>query len=412
MKVWRVGQIGLGARGMTLLDKVLLCREDIKITYFCDIYDDYMERAVNLAKEKAGYGNIQTTNDYRKLIESPDVDVVIVTSSWQNHVPAAVYAMECGKQVCIEVGGAYALDDCWKLVDTYEKTGIHCMMLENCCFGREELMAMNMVRQGLFGKVVHCEGGYGHEQFGKAHLDNARHFRIHEYINRNCDNYPTHALGPIAKILDINRGNRMVKLTSFASGAWGLNEYARQNPDKVDEKYQSCSFKQGDIIKTMIQCAGGETICLTLDTTLPRPYCRFFTVRGTRGYYNEDTATVWLDSYNGWAKNQAENRIRKNVEEFRGEWDHPIWKKFTQEGVKGGHGGMDWLVIDAYFSALSEGKAPPIDTYDTASWMAITPLSEESILRGNAPVAIPDFTRGAWINRTDSKYTGFYNLDK
>ena len=166
-------------------------------------------------------------------------------SAWENHIPAAVYAMEHGKQVAIEVGGAYSVDDCWKLVDTYEKTGIHCMMLENCCYDRNEMMVMKMVREGLFGKIVHCEGGYRHDLRSEISLGKEiRHYRLRNFMNRNCENYPTHELGPIAKILDINRGNRMLSLTSVSSGAFGLNAYAEQN-EKVNPELKTFRFSTG-----------------------------------------------------------------------------------------------------------------------------------------------------------------------
>ncbi len=406
MEKFRVGQIGLGGRGMGHLSGIFCERDDVVVTYVCDVYEDRCAAAVKMVEERNGNTPKSTTN-YKEVCESPDVDVVIVTSAWENHVPACVYAMECGKQVATEVGGAYSIDDCWKLVNTYEKTGIHCMMLENCCYDRNEMMVMKMVREGLFGKIVHCEGGYQHDLRGEvSHGAENRHYRLRNYQNRCCENYPTHELGPIAKILDINRGNRMLKLVSMASGAWGLNAFAEAHDD-VDPALRSYPFKQGDVVKTLIQCAHGETICLTLDTTLPRYYNRNFTIRGTKGFFGETENMVYID---GKCVEFGHDNFN-NVAEYRKEWEHPVWKHFEEEGVKGGHGGMDWLVFDAYFTALRDGMVPPIDTYDTAAWMAITPLSEISIANGSMPVDVPDFTRGMWTHRTD-KNTGFYALDK
>jgi len=407
MTQWRVGLIGLGCRGMDHLRGILTEREDVYVSYVCDTYADRCAAAVQIVEEKNGHTPKSTVN-YKEVCESSDVDVVVVASAWENHIPTACYAMECGKQVCTEVGGAYSLDDCWKLVNTYEKTGIHCMLLENCCYDRNELMVLRMVREGLFGKIVHCEGGYQHDLRHEIVMgEENRHYRLRNYKNRNCENYPTHELGPIAKILDINRGNRMVKLTSMASGAWGLNAYARSR-EEVNPELQDYPFCQGDVVKTLIRCAHGETICLTLDTTLPRYYSRNFTVRGTKGFFSENESLVWLEDA---GDAEWDHSAFNNLDKYRPQWEHPIWKKFLEEGLKGGHGGMDWLVFDAYFTALNEGQVPPIDTYDAAAWMAITPLSEISIQNGSAPVDIPDFTRGAWTNRTDT-FTGFYQLDR
>ena len=251
MAEFRVGVIGLGGRGRGHIRHTLAGRDDVIVTAVCDVYEDRCLEMVDFCREKYGI-EIAHTADYRELIERDDVDVVCIFSAWENHIPAAVYAMRHGKQAAAEVGGAYSLDDCWELIRAYEETGIHCMFLENCCYNREEMMALNMVRQGLFGRVVHCEGGYQHDlrheiSFGAEN----RHYRLRNYQNRCCENYPTHELGPIAKVLDINRGNRMLSLSSMASGAFGLNDYAKKNSD-VNPEFKTYRFKQGDIVKTNI----------------------------------------------------------------------------------------------------------------------------------------------------------------
>ncbi len=407
MEQYRVGVIGLGGRGMGHIHGIMTERDDVIVTAVCDVYEDRIEKAQKLCKDKKDW-DVVGTKCYKELIERDDVDVVFVFSAWENHFPAAIYAMDHGKQVGIEVGGAYSLDDCWDLVRAYERTGIHCMMLENCCYDRNEMMVMRMVREGIFGRIVHCEGGYQHDLRDEIALGaERRHYRLRNYQNRNCENYPTHELGPIAKILDINRGNRMVCLSAMASGSFGLNDFAKKNPDKVNPDLQTYAFAQGDVVKTNIKCANGELITLTLDTTLPRNYSRNFTVRGTNGYFSENCDGVFLEGVNDdWS-----HGFYGNTKEYREKYEHPVWHKFEVEGVKGGHGGMDWLVFDAFFEALHTGDVPPIDTYDTAAWAAITPLSEISIRNNGAPVDIPDFTRGAWTNRTDKNH-GFYALDK
>lgn len=400
----KVGVIGLGERGYSTLMGVLCDMDSIRITYVCDRYEDRAVRGQQGVLEKKGYAPKYTT-DYRALIEDSDVEAVVIASAWENHVPATVAAMRAGKYVGCEVGGAYTIDDCWELIRAYEDTGRHCMMLENCCFGRDELMVLNMVRQGLFGKVAACEGGYHHDlRYEITHGEEKRHYRLHNYKNRNCENYPTHELGPIAKVLNINRGNRMLSLTSMSSGAWGLNEYANGHED-VKPELRTALFAQGDIIKTNIKCTGGELITLTLDTSLPRHYSRGFTVRGTKGSYTELTKAVFLDSLG-----ESGNKIYENLDEYREKWEHPIWQRYLKEGVKGGHDGMDWLVYSAFFEGILNNRQPTVDTYDMASWMAITPLSEASIAGGGRPMDIPDFTRGQWLIRTDCN-DGLYSLD-
>ncbi len=404
--VFRVGVIGLGMRGMMHIKDILTERDDVTVSAVCDLYDDRMTEAAAFCCEKKGW-SVVVVKDYRELIERDDVDVVCVFSAWENHIPAAVYAMEHGKQVCIEVGGAYSVEDCFELAETYERTGIHCMMLENCCYDRNEMMILRMVRAGMFGRIVHCEGGYCHDLRDEiARGEELRHYRLRNYKSRCGENYPTHELGSIAKILGINRGNRMVSLTSVSSGAFGINDYAKKHED-IDPSLREYPFAQGDIIKTNIICEGGELITLTLDTTLPRNYSRRFTVRGTNGMFSEEANGIFLDdgTFDHFSRD-----FYGNVEKYRNEWEHPVWRRFEEDGVRGGHGGMDWLVFDAYFEALKNGDVPPIDTYDTAAWMAITPLSEISVKNNGAPIEIPDFTKGKWKHREDVN-KGFYSLD-
>ena len=299
--------------------------------------------------------------------------------------------------MAMEVGGAYSLEQCHLLIKTYEKTGTPFMFLENCCFGRREMMTLNMVQQGFLGEIVHCEGTYAHDlrneiSFGKEN----RHYRLRNYLTRNCENYPTHDLGPIAKVLNINHGNRLMSLTSFSSKAAGLNAYIKKNKAEGDV-LQNAKFAQGDIITTVIKCANGETIILKLDTTLPRYYSRGFTVRGTNGMYEEVTDSVFVDTEEDRSHDFDWRKIcAGNAEKYQEQWDHPVWKKYIEEGVQGTHDGMDWLEFKLFFEALRNDAPMPVDVYDAATWMSITVLSEMSIAKGGAVMDIPDFTGGKW----------------
>ena len=307
--------------------------------------------------------------------------------------------MEKGIAVGMEVGGAYTVEDCWRLVRTQERTGTPFMLLENCCYGQMEMMVMHMVKEGLFGEVVHCSGGYCHDLRSEvARGEENRHYRLRNYLSRNCENYPTHELGPIAQVLGINRGNRMLSLVSMSTKAAGLNDYAARHPE-INPALATAHFNQGDVVSTLIRCAGGQTISLTLDTTLPRAYSRGFTVHGTRALYTEDNNSLYLDSdfteadHFNWTPNW--NNATKYLEKYQ----HPVWRDYLENGIRGGHGGMDGLVYDAFIEAVRKGEPCPIDVYDAAAWMCITPLSEQSIAMGSAPVPVPDFTSGAWSTR-------------
>ncbi len=390
----RIGFVGLGPRGRGLLNDIVLQNPKAQVTAVCDVYSDRTEEGAKLVEEKSGVKPF-ASGDYRDIVTRDDVDAVVIASAWESHIPIAIAALEAGKKVGMEVGGAYTVEQCFELVKCVERTGVPLMLLENCCYGRRELMVRNMVELGVLGEVVHCAGGYMHDlreevAFGKER----RHYRLRNYINRNCENYPTHELGPIAKVLGINRGNRMVSLVSMASKARGLHEYIMQKKSD-DEELVGTHFNQGDIVSTIIKCAGGETITLSLDTTLPRYYSRGFTVRGTKGMYEEATDSVFLDGgeHSGWRKNWG------NAEKYSEKYEHPIWKAYKESGVQGSHDGMDWLEFDRFFDAILEDKPFEIDVYDAAAWMCITALSEQSIALGGAPVAIPDFTNGMWTMR-------------
>ncbi|MDE6967777.1 MAG: gfo/Idh/MocA family oxidoreductase, partial [Clostridia bacterium] len=339
-----------------------------------------------------------------------NVDIIMITCAWEGHIDIAIEAMMAGKFVAMEVGGAYSVEDCWRLVDTYEQTKTPVMMLENCCYGEYELMTLRMVREGIFGDIVHCEGGYHHDlrkeiSFGKEN----RHYRLKNYLERNCENYPTHEIGPIAKLLDINRGNIFTKLTSFSSCSKGLHEYILEN--KADDKeLVNAKFKQGDVVTTVIETIKGQTVVIQLDTTLPRSYSRGYTIRGTKGMYQEDNNLVFLDEGKFTKFYEFNSRpIWNNGKRYAKKYAHRIWKN-KGAVVKAGHGGMDSLVLNAMVESFLNGYYPPIDVYDTATWMVITALSDQSIKNNNAVIDFPDFTRGKWQNREDI-CLGHYSLE-
>ena len=396
MEKIKLGYIGLGKRGIGLLKTVIL-KQGVFVAAVCDAYADRAQDGADLVGEHQELRPTAYT-DYRQVIQDENVNTIIIATAWESHLEIAIEAMRAGKAVALEVGGAYTLEQCWELVKTYEETKTPFMFLENCCFGRREMMALNMVQLGVMGKVVHCSGGYHHDlrkeiAFGKEN----RHYRLRNYINRNCENYPTHELGPISKVLGINHGNRILSLSSTASKAAGLHEYiSRTKPE--DRALCETEFAQGDIVTTVLKCAGGQTIVLTLDTTLPRYYSRAFSVRGTKGMYEEVTDSVFLDS----EENEAHHFDWKehgigNAKEYEQEYDHPVWKRYIAEGIQGGHDGMDWLEFQLFFEALQNDQPMPVDVYDAATWMAISVLSEISISRGGAVVEVPDFTCGKWL---------------
>ncbi len=403
-----VAVIGLGGRGSGMARSISKM-EDVNLVAVCDAYEDRVEDAKKRAIED-GQPEPFGTTDYKEIIEMGNLDSVYIATDWSTHVRIAIDFMKHGIPAAMEVGGAYTLDECWELVDTYEQTGTWAMMMENCCYGERELMVHNMVRKGMLGKIVYCSGKYAHdlrEEVGYGDL--RRHYRLRNYIGRNCENYPTHELGPIAKILDINRGNKFTTLISVCSGAYGMHDYVNRNKD-LKKSLGKVEFKQADVVKTFIKTERGEMIELTLDTTLPRYYSRGFTVRGTKGLYQEDGDTMYFDKPSFKKREWEQKNFWGRGKRYAKKYNHPLWQSVTKETLEMGHGGIDYFVLRAWIESVKEDKLPPIDVYDAAAWMSITALSDKSLAEGSVTLEIPDFTRGKYLNR-EPQPEGDYYID-
>ena len=397
--------VGVSARGSSMLAE-LAAVPGVNVVAVCDAYEDRAKKGVEIVKEKSGK-EPQMYLDYKEMIKRDDIKAVMICTTWITHSRIAIDCMNAGKHVGMEVGGAASIEECWQLVRTSEQTGKFCMLLENCCYDRNEMAVLRMVREGLFGEIVHMEGGYRHDLRDEICLGREnRHGRLVNFKNRNGELYPTHQLGPISKLLHINRGNRLLTLTSMASKARGLNIWAKEHKGE-DYDLAHYNFEEGDVVTTMIKCAHGETITLTHDCSLPRPYSRNYVVQGTKGIYSEDKAGIFLDGISPVDENEWDHKW-EDFEKYRQKYEHPLWAKYSEDGIHAnGHGGMDYLVISAFVESAMFDLEPPIDVYDTATWMAITCLSEQSVAMGSMPVAIPDFTNGRWIAREEPRRSIF-----
>ena len=388
----KLALIGLGQRGTRLYYAAIKQREDVEIVALCDNYEKRLgEFAAMLEKEDGKKRRLYT--DYKECIDKSGRDCVIVSTAWNAHIEISTYAMERKIAVGCEVGGAYSLESLWELVRCYERTKTPIMMLENCCYGRLELLTLNLKRKGLLGEIVHLEGAYRHDLREEVTSgEEKHHYRLMQYLKRNCENYPTHELGPIAKIIDINCGNKFDTLYSVGSKSVGLESYVGA---KNIEKLKGEKFAQSDAVTTVIKCRNGETITLNLVTSLARYYSRSFLAEGTKGLVCEENQSVFLeqdfpDEYFDWRSHFG------NIEEYYKKYDHKFWIGGVNE--IGEHSDIDKMVVDAFFDAVKNKTPMPIDVYDMASWMAVSVLSEQSIASG-LPVSFPDFTDGKWITR-------------
>ncbi len=414
--VVRIGMIAVGLRGQTHLSEMLK-RNDVEVVAMADPDKNMMAMARELVKKSgkkapAEYGN--GPYDYKNLLKRNDVDAVIIATPWKWHVPQGIDAMNAGKIVGMEVCPGIKLQDSWDIVNTHEKTKVPFMILENVCYRRDIMAVHNMVRKNMFGEIIHLQGGYQHDlrgvlfndgtpdgnsvEFGDKGFSEAK-WRTQYYLDGNQDNYPTHGLGPVGMMVDINRGNRLTALSSVSTKARGLHRYiVNHAKGGADHPNAKLKFKQGDVVTTQIQTANGETIVLSLDTCSPRPYNLGFRVQGTNG--------LWQDHHGGEAdrgmiyfEDKSLNDEWENPKKYMDEYDHPLWKRYEKDAENSGHGGMDFFVDNAFIECIKR-KAPfPLDVYDFATWSAISPLSEKSIAMGGQLQSIPDFTRGKWKTR-------------
>ncbi|MBQ3519396.1 MAG: Gfo/Idh/MocA family oxidoreductase [Clostridia bacterium] len=408
LKKVRIGAVGLGGRGRSMLG-LLLQVPGVVCPAVCDKVPERVEEGIDVVESVPGMDyEVHGYTDYKEMIANEELDALFIATTWITHAKIAIAGMNAGLNVAMEVGGAASIEECWEMVRTSERTGKFCMLLENCCYDRKEMAVFKMVKEGLFGEIVNCEGGYRHDLRDEISLGRENiHGRLYNFQNRNGELYPTHQIGPISKVLGINRGNRYVSLVSVASKSRGLNEWIGKNKG-TDYDLYGYDFAEGDVVTTILKCAHGETVTIYHDCCLPRPYSRNYVVQGTKGIFMEISDRNSLLAVEGLTESTHEwEHLDKHIDKL----DHPLWCKYTKDGIKAGHGGMDYLVLSAFVEAARDNLVPPIDVYDTATWMAITCLSEQSVAMGGHPVAFPDFTNGAWIDREPYR-RGVYCLDE
>lgn len=408
----RLGIIGVGARGLGHLNLVLR-RNDVELVSICDTDPVTLEKArAMISKSGKKMPKIFTGDEqaWRKLIDKAEgLDGVLIATPWELHKDMIISSLESGiKYVGTEVVLGITLKDHWDVVRAAEKHKGQVMMLENVCYRRDVMAVLNMVRQGLFGEIIHLQGGYQHDlrevkfndgknyygggvEFGEKGYSEAR-WRTQHSVDRNGDLYPTHGIGPVAHYININRGNKFTTINSFASKGRGLHDYIVKHGG-ADHPNARVNFKLGDVVTTHIGCANGETILLQHDTNLPRPYSLGFRVQGTEGIWMDLNKGIYIEG------KSAKAHQWDNAKEWLDKYDHPLWARWSKESEGSGHGGMDFYVIHSFVESIKAQAETPMDVYDAAAWSAITPLSEESIRKGNKTLDFPDFTRGAWKTR-------------
>ena len=394
----RVGIIGAGNRGAVLIQMFdwLIQNNHAEIVAISDLQPKKVEKLNEHLKKvqpKGAQLYSGSENEWKKVAERDDIDLLIIATPWEWHTPMCLYGMENGKHVACEVPIAYTLEDCWKLIETAERTQKHCMMMENCCFNGEELWVLNMINQGVFGDLTHAEGAYIHDL--RKHLLDETYYedqwRIKHHLNKDGNFYTTHGLGPVSQYMDIGRGDTYDHVVSMSSREKSLSDAAKKHNSPFT------NIKCGDMNTTLIKTKLGKSIMLQFDVHTGRPYNRLNTVVGTKAvhegypsrlYINEEELAWWGHK---WLNDQQ-------YKEYREKYDHPLWNKLkTQISDNAvGHGGMDFVMIYRLIRCLNKGLPLDINVYDSVLWSAITPLSELSVAQNSASIKVPDFTGGTW----------------
>jgi hypothetical protein len=387
----RIGFVGVGLQGSSHV-RNLLRIPGVQLKAVCDIVPEKVERiqqwTVEVGQPKpTGYTRGET--DFVRLCEQEDLDLVYTATPWEWHVPVLVAAMKNGKHGATEVPAALTIDDCWQMVEGAEKHGRHCIMMENCTYDRPEMMVFNMVRQGIFGDVLHGECGYLHDlREIKFENRNEGLWRRAHAMKTNGNLYPTHGLGPIANCMDNNRGDRFDYIVSMSGPSRGLQLWAREHfPEGAEQRRET--FVLGDVNVSLIKTANGRTIYLAHNTNSPRPYSRIHMLQGTRGLFHGYPNRIYIEG-------RSPEDEWEDPEKYFEEFGHPLWKQIGGSAKSAGHGGMDYLEDYRLIKCLREGLPTDMNVYDAASISAVCELSCRSVASRSVPMSFPDFTRGRW----------------
>jgi len=398
----RVGVVGVGDRGTGTV-KTLMDIPGVEITAICDINEENLARSIKNVVDKGrkrpeGYS--RGPRDFERMCDRSDLDAVLTATPWEWHTPIAVAAMKAGKYAATEVPAAVTLDECWQLVETSEKTGKPCMMLENVCYFRNVMMVLTMIRQNMLGELLHCEAGYQHDvRFVKFDDKGNLRWRGKHSVTRNGNLYPTHPIGPIAWWLDINRGDRFAYLVSMSTKSRGLN-YEITRKFGTNHPNAKLQYALGDVNTTLIRTHNGLTVTLYHDTQTPRPYDLIFRVQGTEGIYSATLNKIYLEGKSP-QKDQWED-----IAEYDKKYEHPIWKDLGETAKSYGHGGGDYIELHQFIKAVRNRTQTPQDVYDAATWSVISALTEQSVANKSMPVDFPDFTHGKWMTNPPIQITG------
>ena len=389
-KTVRIGVIGTGNRGTGHVN-TLLSIEGVEIVAVCDLEESKAENAanncVNAGRKRP---EIYSRDKYafKKVLDREKLDAVIIATYWDSHTEIALHAMNNGIYPGIEVPAALTVDDTWQLVETSQKTGIPCMMLENWSFRQDNLALLNMKRLGMFGDIVHCHCAHSHDCIDHWFFDSEtgeQRWPAEYLLKYNRDQYPTHSVGPIISWMDINRGDIFTEIFSTATASKGINTYFKRKFGE-DHPNAKLNYRQGDIVTSLLKTKMGKTLVINYDMQLPRPYSNRWLLEGTKGVYDEEKGSIYM------IDKSPEYHIWEPWKPYEEKYNHKWWQADLSSQS---HGGTDYIMMNQFIEAVKVKGPTPIDVYDSAVMTAIVEISGISIAK-NAPVPFPDFTKGKW----------------
>jgi len=401
----RAAFIGVGARGPGHA-RFFSEMEGTEVVAVSDLYEDNVKKVITQCKE-TGKGirhqNISSyyggEDDWKVMLREVRPDVVFICTPWKKHAPMAIEAMNQGAHAFVEVPLAVTIQEMWDIVDTSERTQKHCMMMENVNYSRDELMYLNMCRQGVIGEVLHAEAAYIHELRGQMNEveRGTGSWRTFHYAHRNGNLYPTHGLGPVAQYMNLARTEDNFKsLISYSTPSRGRGLYAKQNY-AADHQWNAMEYKGGDLNTSIIKTELGRTVMVQWDETSPRPYTRHNLIQGTKGTLAGFPTRVALEGgVEGATENHHQWAEGEQLELLYNKYDHPLYTRLNQLTQNSGHGGMDGMMMYRIVECLRKGEALDQNVYEGCHWSAVAPLSEASVALDGAPQQFPDFTRGNW----------------
>ena len=396
--------IGVGYRGKGHI-KLFASLPGTEVVGISDLYEDNVEASMDIInklnkptkKIKTYWGN---ENKWKTMLKDVKPDIVFISTNWNNHGEMAVETMKNYAHAFVEVPLALNINELWNIVNTSEKYKKHCMMMENVNYGREELMFLNIIRNGHLGELLHAEAAYIHDlRFQMFEEERGTgSWRTLQYEKKKGNLYPTHGLGPVSQYMNLLRSEDNFKtIVSFSTPAMGRKKFAKENFSE-SHKWNELNYQNGDLNTSIIKTHLGRTIMVQWDETSPRPYTRLNLIQGTKGILaGGPTRAAFDDGFENFTKDSHKWIKDDGIKRLYEKYDHPLYKRLNEKTKDSGHGGMDGIMMYRIVECLKNGTPLDQNIYEGCAWSALIELTSNSVKDDGQPQQFPDFTRGNWV---------------